>query len=97
MCSSDLREIYWFSKLTGVSCAQALHAATAVNASIAGLASQVGQIAPGLCADLFVTDRNPLEDLAALREPTLLFVRGVVTTPRQSKNRQSEIKLDKLL
>ncbi len=91
------REIYWFSKLTGVSCAQALHAATAVNASIAGLASQAGQIAPGLCADLFVTDRNPLEDLAALREPTLLFVRGVVTTPRQSKNRQSEIKLDKLL
>lgn len=91
------REIYWFSKLTGASCAQALHAATAVNASIAGLVSQAGQIAPGLCADLFVTDRNPLEDLCALREPTLLFVRGAVMTPRQTKNQKSDVRLDKLL
>lgn len=91
------REIYWYAKLTGVNCAAALHSATAVNAKISGLDHWVGRIAPDMCADLFVTDRSPLEDLTALREPTLLFVRGVALTPPRKKKTLKDIKLDQLL
>lgn len=50
-----------------------------------------------MCADLFVTDRSPLEDMTALREPTLLFVRGVALTPPRKKKNLKDIKLDRLL
>lgn len=98
VASGDMwRELYWYAKLTGVGCAAALHSATAVNAKIAGLERRIGRIEPDMCADLFVTDRSPLEDMTALREPTLLFVRGVALTPPRKKKNLKDIKLDRLL
>lgn len=91
------REIYWYAKLTGTGNAAALHSATAVNAKIAGLEQHLGCILPEMCADLFVTDRSPLEDLSALREPTLIFTRGVALTPPRKKRSLKERRLDRLL
>ena len=91
------RELYWFHKLVGADSAQTLSAATRVGAAIAGLGDLTGTIEAGKCADFFVTDRSPLEDLTALRDPTMVVVRGIVMTPRQFKNKSAEKALDRLL
>ncbi len=57
---------------------QALHAATASAAELAGAAGAFGVVAPGARADLVLVDRDPLADLRALAEPAVVVVRGVV-------------------
>ncbi len=91
------RELWWFSRMAGVDAAFALHTATAVNAEIAGLGEVTGTVEAGKCADLLVTDRNPLEDLSALRQPTMVVVRGAVMNPRQFKDKRTEQILDGLM
>ena len=36
----------------------------------------MGSIAPGKCADMIVTARNPLDDLSALADVELVMARG---------------------
>ena len=91
------REVYWFHRYGGVDTAMALHTATQVNAGIAGLGEATGAIEEGKCADFFVTDRNPLEDLTVLRSPTMVVTRGVVMIPRLFPDKRVERTLDKLL
>lgn len=92
------RELYWFHKFCGVSNAFALHTATRVNAEIAGLAGETGTVEPGKCADLIVAPRNPLEDLTALRELTMVAARGrLIRAPKIKKMPQVEAELDKFL
>ena len=72
------REVYYFHKYCGVSNAFALHTATLGNAEILGMEDELGSIAPGKCADLIVTAANPLDDLKALRNVSMVVARGEI-------------------
>ncbi len=70
------REVAYFAKYVGVSNAFALHTATQVNAQLLGLGDTTGVVAVGYDADLLAVANNPLEDLAALRQPLHVMARG---------------------
>lgn len=70
------REVAYFAKYVGVSNAFALHTATQVNAQLLGLGDTAGVVAVGYDADLLAVAGNPLEDLAALRQPLHVMTRG---------------------
>ena len=70
------REVAYFAKYVGVSNAFALHTATQVNAQLLGLGDTTGVVAVGYDADLLAVASNPLEDLAALRQPLHVMARG---------------------
>lgn len=70
------REVAYFAKYVGVSNAFALHTATQVNAQLLGLGDTTGVVAVGYDADLLAAASNPLEDLAALRQPLHVMARG---------------------
>ena len=70
------REVAYFAKYVGVSNAFALHTATQVNAQLLGLGDTTGVVAAGYDADLLAVASNPLEDLAALRQPLHVMARG---------------------
>ena len=70
------REVAYFAKYVGVSNAFALHTATQVNAQLLGLGDTAGVVAAGYDADLLAVAGNPLEDLAALRQPLHVMARG---------------------
>lgn len=70
------REVAYFAKYVGVSNAFALHTATQVNAQLLGLGDTTGVVAVGYDADLLAVAGNPLEDLAALRQPLHVMARG---------------------
>ncbi len=70
------RELVYFHKFVGVSNRFALYTATKRNAQLAGIGDLTGTIEQGKCADLIVTENNPLEDLKALRHVTMVMARG---------------------
>ena len=91
-------ELYWFAKYVGVSSAEAIRAATLVNARILGIDGETGSLEAGKRADLIVTAANPLEDLRALREVELVMCGGrLVRHPRVKKIPQIEEQIDRLL
>jgi imidazolonepropionase-like amidohydrolase len=61
----------------GLTAPEALRAATVTPAAVLGLSDSLGAIAPGQLADLLLVARNPLEDVAHLRE-----IRAVVADGR---------------
>jgi len=90
------REVYFFHKYCGVSSTFALYTATARNAELAGLGEVTGRIQEGLCADLIATRGNPLEDLRALRDVSLVAARGkLIQNPKVKKMPMVEQELDK--
>lgn len=92
------RELHHFSKFCGVSNAFALYTATCRNAEIAGLGDQLGTVEPGKLADLIVTEANPLEDLQALRNVSMVVTGGkIIDHPKVKKMPQVEQELDKFL
>ena len=92
------RELHYFSKFCGVSNAFALYTATCRNAEIAGLGDQLGTVEPGKLADLIVTEGNPLEDLQALRNVSVVVTGGkIIDHPKVKKMPQVEQELDKYL
>ena len=92
------REVNYFKKYCGVSNAFALYTATLGNATILGIDSETGSIAPGKCADLIVTAGNPLEDLTALRDVSMVVARGrIVDISKLKKYPAVERELDKYL
>ncbi len=92
------RELHHFSKFCGVSNAFALYTATCRNAEIAGLGDQLGTVEPGKLADLIVTGSNPLEDLQALRNVSMVVTGGkIIDHPKVKKMPQVEQELDKFL
>lgn len=55
---------------------EAVRAATSGAAEFLGEPGEIGRVAPGLRADLLVVDRNPLEDVGALRAIEAVVLRG---------------------
>lgn len=92
------RELNYFHKFCGVSNAFALYTATCRNAEIAGLGDQLGTVEPGKLADLIVTEGNPLENLQALRNVSVVVTGGkIIDHPKVKKMPQVEQELDKFL
>ncbi len=92
------REVFYFQKYCGVSNAFALYTATLGNAKIVGLDKETGSIAPGKCADLIVTVGDPLADLKALRDVSMVVSKGeIVDISGLKKYPDCERELDKYL
>nr|MDP9122054.1 amidohydrolase family protein [Acidobacteriota bacterium] len=68
----------------GMTPPQALRAATATAALVLGKGQELGRIAPGCMADLIVVEGNPLEDVAALRQPIVVVKGGAVALDRRA-------------
>ncbi|MGE4296875.1 MAG: amidohydrolase family protein [Desulfovibrionaceae bacterium] len=66
----------------GLSPAAALEAATRGAARACGMAGRLGELAPGMAADIIVAAENPLADVGALRTLTCVIAAGEpVSTP----------------
>lgn len=92
------RELNYFQKYCGVTNAFALYTATLGNAKIVGLDKELGSIAPGKCADLIVTVGDPLADLKALRNVSMVVSKGrIVDISGLRKYPACEQELDKYL
>ena len=92
------RELYYFHKYVGVTNAFALYTATKRSAELAGLGNVTGSIEKGKCADMIVTENNPLEDLRTLRNVKTVIARGkIYDNPKIKKNERVSEELDKFL
>lgn len=92
------RELYYFHKYVGVSNRFALYTATARSAEMAGIGDVTGTIEAGKCADMIVTEGNPLEDLRTLRTIDMVIARGErIEHPRVKVRKQVEAELDHYL
>ena len=91
------REVWYYQKLSGVSRAEALSAATLVNAQILGIGHLTGSIETGKYADLLILEGNPLEDLAVMRTPYGVVKEGVLRQVKAEKDARVEAELDELM
>ncbi len=81
------RELYYFHKYVGVSNSFALYTATLRSAEMAGISVVTGSIEVGKSADMIVTEKNPLEDLRALKDAKIVVSGGkVIENPKISEN-----------
>ena len=89
------RELVYFDALVAHDPALTLHTATLGNARIIGLEEKLGSIAPGKQADMIVLEKNPLEDLSALRAPFHVVARGrIIEHPRPKRDPALQADLD---
>lgn len=92
------RELYYFHKYVGVSNTFALYTATCRGAEMAGIGDITGTLEPGKCADMIVVEKNPLEDIRALRNVDMVVSQGkVLRSPEVKKKQIVETELDKFL
>jgi imidazolonepropionase-like amidohydrolase len=85
-CGSDVgpfphgenaRELAWMARL-GMSPAEALAAATCVNAKILGREHELGSLKPGCLADTVAVEGDPLVEIAALKKVRFVMKNGAV-------------------
>lgn len=89
------RELNYYHNFIGVDNASALHTATKINATIAGIDDVTGSVEIGKSADFLVIDNNPLENLEALRNPNEVYIRGRrIKHPKNKKIAYVEEELD---
>jgi len=92
------RELYYYQKYIGVSSTFAIHTATEVNAKILHKENEFGTIDIGKSADFMIVEKNPIEDLKALRQAKMVVCRGqIFNNPQPKKMEQVEIELDKCM
>ena len=92
------RELVYFTRYIGVSNRFALHTATRINARLAGIGDLTGTIEKGKCADLIVTDNNPLDDLTTLRNVSMVMAQGrLISEPKVKRNKIVDEQLDKFI
>ena len=92
------REIVYFKNCTGVSNAFAIYTATLNNAVLAGIGDETGSLEAGKCADLIMVEKNPLEDLQALRNVSLVMARGrLYDRPKVKRKEVVDQQLDQYL
>lgn len=92
------RELYYFHKYVGVSNTFALYTATCRGAEMAGIGDITGTLESGKCADMIVVEKNPLEDIRALRNVDMVVSQGkVLRSPKVKKKQIVETELDNFL
>lgn len=90
------RELHYFEKNVGVSPEFVLYTATLNNASILGIDDITGSIEVGKCADMLISNTNPLDDFRALSNPYMVVARGkVYEQPKIEKYPSCDAELDK--
>ena len=62
----------------GMSPIEALRAGTSVAARVLGLASEIGSLEPGKCADVVAAPGDATQDVTALRKPCLILRQGEI-------------------
>jgi len=62
----------------GMTPAQAIQSATSVSAELLGWEDRVGQIAPGMFADIIAVNGDPLEDITELEDVDFVMKGGVI-------------------
>ncbi|HEX3651660.1 MAG TPA: amidohydrolase family protein [Rhizomicrobium sp.] len=73
----NVRELIWMTRL-GMTSAQALTAATAMNAKILGKENELGSIRRGYFADLIAVQGQPVEDVATVTHPQFVMKNGAL-------------------
>ena len=68
------------------------------NAQIAGIDNETGSLEKGKSADLIVVKENPLEDLTALRNVSMVMVRGrLIRNPKVKRMKYVDDLLDRYM
>lgn len=92
------RELCYYHKYVGASNEETLHTATMGNAQIAGIDNETGSLENGKSADLIVVKENPLEDLTALRNVSMVMVRGrLIRNPKVKRMKYVDDLLDRYM
>ncbi|MBQ9912448.1 MAG: amidohydrolase family protein [Firmicutes bacterium] len=92
------RELCYFHKYLGASNAETLYTATLGNAKIVGIDRETGSIEEGKSADMIVVKNDPLKDLSALRDVSMVVMKGkVIKDPKVKKMKDVDALLDKYM
>ena len=92
------RELCCYHKYIGASNRDTLHAATLGNAKIVGIDSETGSIEKGKSADMIVVRDNPLNDLSALRNVSMVIIKGKrIRNPRVKRMKEVDVLFDRYL
>lgn len=71
----NANELIWYVKI-GMTPAEALRAATVVNAEMLMMEDKIGALAPGRYADIIAVKENPLANIEALKEVEFVMAAG---------------------